>query len=533
MSETAEYQPFDGLPAPVLVVRGGFIIHANPALLTLLGVERHEVIATPLRMLLARFSPEAGSWLEPTHGRAPGEDGLPDQCWVSMRVAGEEARTFRMCRGAGLRNEETVLMLLDAEGEESTRCLTESLVAAAGELVHCRDEQLVLETAVEAIHRHGFFVMTLLLTDKGLRYGPLRQPSSHVAACELLFGQPLQDIRIPRSTLPHLEEVWSRRKAAFHPDFPRTPSLLPTTESLAPPGNGAPTVRALDAPIFVEGKPHGILSVQGGTLTPMSAATLELFARQVGGALENVRHHRRAELRLAELSRLQSELVAQERLTVLGEAAGVVAHEVRNPLGAILNAAAVLKRDKLGPVGRSAVEMLEEEATRLDVMVKDLLDVVRPLEPRSRPLHPGELVRRTLELLRQRHQLGTLRVSMDEAPDLPTLQGDEFLLQLALENLLRNAVQACPPGSRVKVGVCSTSEGVLLSVEDEGPGISQEDAHRVFEPFFTTRATGTGLGLAVVRRVVVAHGGTVTVGPRPGGGARFELRLPTEEQPQA
>ncbi|MBM7113827.1 ATP-binding protein [Archangium primigenium] len=527
----SEYQPFNGLPVPVLVVRGERIHHANAALLSLLGVSLEDALATPVLMLLARFSPAQLAWLEPAlSGRALGAGGPPDSLWVHLRVAGGAERTFRMCRGEGLREEDTVLMLLDAEGEESTRRLTESLVAAAAELVHCRDEPRVLETAVEAIHRHGFSVMTLLLDDDGFQYGPLRQPHGVVTACERRFGQPLRDIRVPRTSLPHVEEVWSRRKAAFHTDFPR---LLghPVRRGLAE--ERPPAVRVLDAPIFVEGQPHGILSVQGESLTPTSAATLELFARQVGGALENVRHHRRAAERLAELSRLQSELVAQERLAVLGEAAGVVAHEVRNPLGAILNAVAVVKRERLGPVGRSALEMLEEEATRLDAMVKDLLDVVRPLEPRPRPLHPGELARRTLEILGQRRQLGTLRVSMDEAPNLPTLQGDEFLLQLALENLLRNAVQACPPESGVKVGVSSVPEGILLSVEDEGPGISPEDMHRVFEPFFTTRATGTGLGLAVVRRVVMAHGGTVSVRPRPGGGARFELRLPlhTEARP--
>jgi signal transduction histidine kinase len=199
---------------------------------------------------------------------------------------------------------------------------------------------------------------------------------------------------------------------------------------------------------------------------------------------------------------------------------------VRNPLGAILNAVAVLKRDKLGPVGTSAVEMLEEEATRLDAMVRDLLDVVRPLEPRPRPLHLGELARRTLELFRERRQLGTVRVTLDEAPELPILQADETLLQLALENLVRNAVQASPPGGLVHVAVERVPEGVRLTVEDEGAGVSPADSQRVFEPFFTTRTTGTGLGLAVVRRVVLAHGGTVSVGQRPGGGARFELRLP-------
>jgi two-component system, NtrC family, sensor histidine kinase HydH len=287
--------------------------------------------------------------------------------------------------------------------------------------------------------------------------------------------------------------------------------------------------RVLDAPICVEGEPYGVLTVQGEALTPASAATLELFARQVGGALENVRHHRLAAGRLAELSRLQAELVTQERLSVLGEAAGVVAHEVRNPLGAILNAVAVLKRERLGPPGASAMEMLEEEATRLDAMVRDLLDVVRPLEPRPRPLQLGALARGTLELFHERRQLGEVRLELDEAPELPTLEADETLLRMALENLVRNAVQASPPRGTVWVRLARVPEGVCVTVEDEGPGVSPAEASRIFEPFFTTRATGTGLGLAVVRRVVLAHGGTVSAGQRPGGGARFELRLPLQQ----
>jgi two-component system sensor histidine kinase HydH len=532
VSDPAEYQPIDGIPAPVLVVRGERIIHANPALLTLLGIGLSEVLSTPVLMLLARFSPADQSWLEPMHTQYTRGQTTPEKLWVRVRVAEEQERTYCMSRGEGVRAEDTLLMFVDAEGEASTRRLTESLVEAAGELLHCRDEQSVLETAVEAIHRHGFFVMVLMIEGDSLRYGPMRQDVAQVATCEMLYGQSIQDVRFPRSSMPHIEEVLVRHKAAFHSDFLQVLGNVHAVEPLAWLRRAYPSVRALDAPIYVEGRAYGILSVQGETLTPTSAATLELFARQVGGALENVRHHRLAASRLAELSRLQSELVAQERLTVLGEAAGVVAHEVRNPLGAILNAVAVLKRDRLGPVSTSAVLMLEEEATRLDAMVRDLLDVVRPMEPRPRTLHPGELARRTLELLRQRHQLGTLQVRMNEAPDLPTLQADEMLLQLALENLLRNAVQASPPEGRVTVSVSCVPEGVLLAVEDEGPGIAPADIHRIFEPFFTTRATGTGLGLAVVRRVVVAHGGSVSAGQRPGGGARFELRLPLHFEPR-
>jgi signal transduction histidine kinase len=511
---------------PALVVRGDQVTYANPALLTLLGIGLEEVRAVRAVELLARFAPQDRSWLEPLHEDHTRGETVPDTLWMRVRGAGNQERTYCMRRGSGLRPEDTLLLWLDAEGEASMRRLTEALVAAAGELMRCRDEQSVLETAVEAIHRQGFFVAVMLLEGDSLVHGPMRQDPAQVAAGELLYGRPIHEVRFPRSSLPHLEEVFARRKAAFHNDFLRTLVDFHDAELLVRMRSAYPLVRALDAPILVEEEPYGVLSVQGEALTPASAATLELFARQVGGALENVRHHRLAAARLAELSRLQAELVAQERLTVLGEAAGVVAHEVRNPLGSILNAVAVLKRDKLGPVGTSAVEMLEEEATRLDAMVRDLLDVVRPLEPRPRPLHLGELARRTLELFHERRQLGTVRVTLDEEPELPTLQADETLLQLALENLVRNAVQSSPSGGQVHVAVGSVPGGVRLTVEDEGPGVSPADAQRVFEPFFTTRTTGTGLGLAVVRRVVLAHGGTVSVGQRPGGGAHFELRLP-------
>jgi two-component system, NtrC family, sensor histidine kinase HydH len=532
VSDMAEYRPLEGLPAPVLVVRDNHVVYANPALLTLLGIGMEEVRATEFLRLLARYAPADQSWLEPMHADYARGQGIPDTVWVRIREAGGQERTWSMRRGEGSWPGDLLLMLLDAEGEASTRRLTEALVQAAGEMVRCRDEQTVLETAVEAIHQQGFFVTVLLLEGEMLFHGPMRQDPVQVATAERIYGRPLQEVRFPRASVPHLEEVLTRRKAAFHQDLLRVLENFHSSELLAQMRRAYPVVRGLDAPIFVEGQPYGVLSVHGETLTPTSAATLELFARQVGGALENVRHHRLAALRLAELSRLQSELVAQERLTVLGEAAGVVAHEVRNPLGSILNAVAVLKRDKLGPVGTSAVEMLEEEATRLDAMVRDLLDVVRPLEPRPRPLNLGELALRTLELFHERRQLGTVKVTVDEAPGLPVIHADETLLQLALENLLRNAVQASPSGGQVRVSVESVPEGICLIVEDQGPGVTSGDAQRIFEPFFTTRTTGTGLGLAVVRRVVLAHGGTVSVGQRHGGGARFELRLPLQLEPK-
>ncbi|RKG75759.1 sensor histidine kinase [Corallococcus terminator] len=515
------------LPVPLFVVRGDRLVFTNDALRTMLGLREGEL--PTILEFSARFSPDEIAWVEPLARALARGEPLPEQpTWGRMRGADGRQHLLTLLHAPGRVPEEQLVLLLDAEGGDAVRRLSTALVSTAAELLRCRDETAVLELAVEAVHRQGFYVSVMLLEGDFLRHGPLRQEPESVAIAERLYGQALHEVRIHRSAMPHLTDVLVRRKAAFHPDAfgmvrkIHPPDVADSIQSIYPPGS-----RALDAPIFVGDEPFGVLAVQSPTLTPANAGALELFAQLIGGALENVRHHRAAEERLAEVSRLQGELVASERLTALGEAAGVVAHEVRNPLGAILNTVAVLKREsRLGPSGAAAVEMLEEEAIRLEDIVRDLLDTVRPLEPRPRPVHVGELVHRAIGQLHGREDLPTPRVAVDEAPDVPDISGDETLLQLAITHLMRNALQASPAKGTVRVAVRRVPQGVSLVVEDEGPGIPGVDPQRVFEPFFLTRANGRGLGLAIVRRVVLAHGGTVRAGARPEGGARFELVLP-------
>ena len=526
---SADYRLLEGLPIPASVVRGERVLHANTALVTLLGIPVTELRATPLPELLARFVPEERGWLEPLYESVSRGGPHPDHPrWMRIRRANGQERTLRVWHMPGVTPDDTVVLVMDVEGEDSVRRLTEALVAAAAKMMRCRDEQSVLETAVDAVHQQGFYVSVMLFDGETFRHGPMRQKPSAVDDAERLYGMPIGEVRIPGAAVPHFQEVLHRRKAAFHPDMFAVVSRIhppEVVESLRK--QYPPEAQGLDAPIVVEGQPYGLLSVQGTTITPASAGTLELFCQLLGGALENVRHHQTATERLDEVSRLQEELVARERLTVLGEAAGVVAHEVRNPLGAILNAVAVLRREAhLGPTGQAAVGMLEEEVIRLEDIVKDLLDVVRPLEPRPRPVSLGELVRRALGQLHGPPDAPTLRFTVDEAPDAPMIEGDETLLQLAVTHLVRNAVQASPAGGRVRMAVHRAQAGVCLVVEDEGPGIPDVDPARVFEPFFLTRANGRGLGLAIVRRVVHAHGRTVRAMGRPGGGARFEVHLP-------
>jgi signal transduction histidine kinase len=231
----------------------------------------------------------------------------------------------------------------------------------------------------------------------------------------------------------------------------------------------------------------------------------------------------------AELERLQRELVERERLAALGEAAAVMAHEVRNPIGAILNAVAVMRH--VPPGGAEAIDMMrviQEEALRLERLVRDLLDLGRPLLPRCLPVDLFELASASVSLLRDRRECDGVTFELGQAPGSAVAEVDPDLVQLAVLNIVRNAAQASPPGSEVRVAVGRIADSVRITVEDAGPGMEEDVVRRAFEPFFTTRPAGTGIGLAVVRRVVEVHAGEVHVSRCEGRGSRVELVFPSK-----
>jgi len=237
-------------------------------------------------------------------------------------------------------------------------------------------------------------------------------------------------------------------------------------------------------------------------------------------------------LSLEELQRTQAALVQRERLAALGELASVIAHEVRNPLGAIFNSLGALRR-KVSFEGEAAIlfEILDEEAKRLNRIVVDLLDWVRPLQPM---LHPASLAPIAEGALRAavrgaKESSPHVDIALSIEPDLPPVLVDEQLLHLALVNIFSNALQAMPRGGRLTVVVRQVSLDDQLwaevSATDTGAGIPPEVVSRIFEPFFTTRASGTGLGLAVVKRIIESLGGEIEAESPPNEGATFRVRL--------
>ncbi len=243
---------------------------------------------------------------------------------------------------------------------------------------------------------------------------------------------------------------------------------------------------------------------------------------------------------LEELRHTQAALVQRERLAALGELAAVVAHEVRNPLGAIYSSLGTLRRMvRLDGDSIMLFDILQEEAARLNRLTIDLLDWVRPLRPETRPQLLAPILDRALQAARRSvpppGEPSTIDVEIVFAPEVPRVPLDEQLFSMALVNVLANALQSMPRGGRLGVVVRPTLDAeqpwLSIAVSDTGPGIPPEIIGRIFEPFVTTRATGTGLGLALTKRILDGHGGAIDVSSTPGKGATFTLRLPLAAEP--
>jgi signal transduction histidine kinase len=252
-----------------------------------------------------------------------------------------------------------------------------------------------------------------------------------------------------------------------------------------------------------------------------SEAALKAYSEQ----LEEMVEERTRELREA-----QEQLVRQEKLAVLGQLAGGVAHELRNPLGVIKNAAYFLKMavETSDPEIKETLTILGRQIRKADQIIEGLLDFARTKDPVRSEVDVNTLVREVLSDNPGRDDAQIEFVShLDES--LPTIQADPDQLERVFDNLIRNAIQAMPEGGQLVVrSTVAGSNGVAISFTDTGPGIPSENLEKVFDPLFTTKTKGIGLGLALVKNLVEANEGVVEVQSKVGAGSTFMVRLPLE-----
>jgi signal transduction histidine kinase len=232
---------------------------------------------------------------------------------------------------------------------------------------------------------------------------------------------------------------------------------------------------------------------------------------------------------VAAIQRARSELVHAERLATIGKMAAHITHEIRNPLSSIgLNVELLEEEVASEKEAAQLLAAIKAEVDRLSRISEQYLSVARRPRPRLVSERVDDLVRELVAFVTPELDRAGVKVEVVADGNLPELELDESQLRQALLNLIRNAREAMPKGGSIAINVRRdpASGGVAITVDDTGAGIPEEARASIFDPFFTTKQRGTGLGLAVTRDIIEAHGGTISCEPRERGGTRFRIDLP-------
>jgi len=227
---------------------------------------------------------------------------------------------------------------------------------------------------------------------------------------------------------------------------------------------------------------------------------------------------------MTELRTLESQSALRERLSSLGEMAAGIAHELRNPMGVITGYMRLLKK-KVDPSQQDTVDAVTREVGDMERIISDFLSFARPGEPNFADI----TIRSLVEDCARGALAGRDNIETNiNIPESLFTRADETQLRQVFTNLIQNAADAQENGGNIDITASEVEGAAVIRVSDKGPGIDESVRARIFQPFFTTKEKGTGLGLALVHRIVTAHGGTVEVHNPPEGGSVFVLILPGE-----
>jgi len=231
----------------------------------------------------------------------------------------------------------------------------------------------------------------------------------------------------------------------------------------------------------------------------------------------------------SELDRLRTEMEANRRFAALGRMAAGVAHEIRNPLSALKGYAVILKEGfRPSTENYRIADMITREADRLNRVVSDMGELARPVSLATEPVELAALIRDSLRLIAHETDLNNVAVETELSPEMPAISADADKIRQVLLNLCLNAVQAMKGSGTLTLRLFPepAGGGAVIEVADTGEGIEPADQEEMFEPYFTTKQSGTGLGLAVVRKIVAAHDGRIRVTSAPGHGTVVTVILP-------
>jgi len=338
------------------------------------------------------------------------------------------------------------------------------------------------------------------------------------------------------------------REGAVAPEFAALATLAADRESLTTQDADGKILEEFGAAVALglalEGKPTGLLLVgprrSGGLYTREDIDLLRTIAGQLAVAMQNAESYRMIDTlnhdlagknvelgaALDDLREAQDELVIKERLAAIGEIAGAVAHTIRNPLAGMRMTAQQASIELADHPVTELVDAFVRETDRLTSRIDSLLDFARPFHVAAKPVSLSEIASRAAAQVSGRAAPRSITIDTEGiAGDAPVFADPALLEQLTIE-LVSNAVDASPAGGRVSVRTGRDGQASFLEVSDSGAGIPEDRREKMFRMFYTTKAKGTGIGLATVKRIADAHHATIRVSEAPGGGALFRVSVP-------
>ena len=293
-------------------------------------------------------------------------------------------------------------------------------------------------------------------------------------------------------------------------------------------------------PLVSRGEPLGVLLadnfINKKPIHDEDVERLITFANHASLAIENSHLYKSLEGKVEELSTAYNELqenrdklIRYERLSAVGEVAAKVTHEIRNPMVVIGGfARRILRKDHDGELNRNYVKIIVEEISRMENILTDVLYFAKPAVPKRNTADLNRIIRSTLEVLVLEIEEHNINLEEHIDPNLPMLFLDENQIRRVLMNLIRNAIQAMPDGGTITISTVHEGQWAIIETADTGVGIEDDDMDKLFDAFFSSKSTGSGLGLTVSAQIINNHGGTIEVQKREPRGTIFKIKLPVK-----
>lgn len=234
--------------------------------------------------------------------------------------------------------------------------------------------------------------------------------------------------------------------------------------------------------------------------------------------------------RTQEKLRLEEALSRSKHMSSLGEMVSGISHEIRNPLGIIRSSAELLKKKVASfDPSNTIPDIIVEESGRLNNIITDFLNFAKPKRPDLAICHVEEILEKNINYLSAQTESQGYIIKKHHDNNLPVIMADFDMLYQAFLNLLINAIQAMRNGGTIYIKISSTGDAVTILIEDEGEGVPDNITEKIWDPFFTTKEKGTGLGLIIVKNIIKAHRGSIELENRSSGGVRAKVKLPENQ----